>query len=180
MSDARIPDAEQFGELVEAARERLRRFLMLTGAGDPDDLVQQAVETAWRQREQFDGRSTFHTWLFGIARNHARNDRRKRRPDVGDPAPLERARTPRGVFTSVLRRELAERLELALGRLPAAFSEAFVLHHVEGMSFAEIAEVADVSEATARVRAHRARHLLRGELGEFEDGALRMPDPAGQ
>ena len=180
MSDARVPDAEEFAALVEGARERLRRFLSLTGAGDPEDLAQQAVETAWRQRERFDGRSSFSTWLFGIARNHARNDRRKSRPDVGDPAPLEQARTPRGVFTSVLRRELAERMELALGRLPHAFSEAFVLHHVEGLAFVEIAEIAGVTEATARVRAHRARHLLRGELGEFDDGALRIADPGGQ
>ncbi len=176
MTDALTPSTEEFGALVEASRERIHRFLALTGTADPDDLVQRAVETAWRERARFDGSSKFSTWLFGIAHNHARNERRKRRPVVGNSAPLDEAKASRGVFTSVLRRELAERLELALGRLPAAFSEAFVLHHVEGMSFQDIGSIAGVTEVTARVRAHRARHLLRGELGEFDDGAIRLPE----
>ena len=174
--DFDIDDPDEFGREIEALRDRLLRFVTLTGVSDPESLLQSTVETAWRDRNRFAQASRFSTWLFGIARNLARNDRRKMRAELDEHGALDSATTARGVLTSVARRELAARLEIAIGRLPHAFGEAFVLHQVEGLPFKEIATIAGVTEATARVRAFRARALLREELGDLVDQDLRDPN----
>ena len=73
------------------------------------------------------------------------------------------------MLTSVIRHEMAERIEIAVGRLPTSMREAFVLRYIDGMDYPEVAEITGVSEGTARVRAFRARALLREELGTVVD-----------
>ena len=175
-NDFDIHEPDAFGAQIEALRDRLMRFVTLTGVSDPESILQSTVEIAWRDRECFAQESRFSTWLFGIARNLARNDRRKMRADLDEHGALDAAATPRGVLTSIARRELAARLEIAIGRLPHAFGEAFVLHDVEGLPFKELAAIAEVTEATARVRACRARALLREELGDLVDRDLRVQE----
>lgn len=171
---SRDPAEESFTQQLEAARPGLLQFVTLSGTHDPEDLVQRTLEIAWQQRGSFEGKAALRTWLYGIARNVTRNERRKNAPLSVDPETLDGPAQARGVFTSVVRRELAERLELAVGRLPSVLAEAFVLHHLVQLPFGEIAEIVECSEATARVRAHRARKLLQGELGDWEDG-IRSP-----
>ena len=61
----------------------------------------------------------------------------------------------------------------AIGVLPEALREAFVLHFVEGMDYAEASKITGVAAGTLRVRAHRARTLLRTNLGDVVDTWLR-------
>ena len=55
----------------------------------------------------------------------------------------------------------------ALDALTPEQREAFVLKHVEGRSYEEIAAVMDLSVASLKMRVHRARHALRGLLEEY-------------
>ena len=70
------------------------------------------------------------------------------------------------------RRDLAGRLGRALRRLPADYREAFVLKHVEGVSYETISSMTGVSVGALKVRVHRARTKLREALlaGERESG----------
>ena len=69
----------------------------------------------------------------------------------------------------MIRHEMAERLEISVGRLPTSMREAFLLRYVDALDYPEISSITGVSEGTARVRAFRARALLREELGAVVD-----------
>src|SRR5213083_2954180 len=63
--------------------------------------------------------------------------------------------------------ELREVLASAIDELPANHRAVLVLHDVEGLSMAEVADALGISLATAKVHAHRARLRLRKRLGMF-------------
>lgn len=141
-------------------------------AGDEqlaEDLSQDVWIRAFDRLDQFRGDAAFGTWIHRIARNLAlsRLRRRKRRPDVegeassGGPAP------PPG--DAVIDRQL---LEQALDRLPPGYREVLILHDVEGLTHAEIAEALDVAVGTSKSQLHKARARMR-EL-------LSAPGPGGQ
>jgi RNA polymerase sigma-70 factor (ECF subfamily) len=157
---------------VAPHREALGRFIAMMVGRESEDILQEAVTTAFHDIHKFEQRSKFSTWLYGIAlnlcRKHLRDKGRRASPasqNVLDaqPAPAH------GVLSSVIRHEMAERLEISVSRLPTPMREAFVLRYVDSMDYPEIATITGVSEGTARVRAFRARGLLREELGTVVD-----------
>lgn len=86
-------DGDAFGALVERHRHELEVhcYRMLGSPEDAEDVVQEALLRAWHKREQFQGRSSFRAWLYGIATNCCLDalERRSRRilpPDLGPAA----------------------------------------------------------------------------------------------
>jgi RNA polymerase sigma-70 factor (ECF subfamily) len=65
------------------------------------------------------------------------------------------------------KRELLQLITTSLDLLPQEYREAFVLREYDGMSYAEIAEIAGVSEEAARIRAFRARNKIREILAPY-------------
>ena len=163
---------DEFEAAVAPHREGLARFVAMMVGRETEDLVQAALAAALKDADRFEGRSKFSTWLYGIALNLCRKHLRdkSRHASTAGPETLEGRPSPgRGVLSSVIRHEMAERIEIAVGRLPTSMREAFVLRYVHGLDYPEIAEITGVSEGTARVRAFRARALLREELGTVVD-----------
>jgi len=162
---------EAFEALVAPHREGLARFVAMMVGRETEDLVQAALAAALKEADRFEGRSKFSTWLYGIALNLCRKHLRdkSRRGTAGAELLEGQPDKGRGVLSSVIRHEMAERIEIAVGRLPTSMREAFVLRYVDGMDYPEIAEITGVSEGSARVRAFRARALLREELGAVVD-----------
>jgi RNA polymerase sigma-70 factor (ECF subfamily) len=163
---------EDFEALAAPHREALGRFCAMMVGREAEDIVQEAVTCAFRQIDRFEKRSKFSTWLYGIALNLCRKHLRDRGrhastagPDVLEAQPAR----GRGVLSSVIRHEMADRLEICVGRLPLSMREAFLLRYVDEMDYPEIAAITGVTEGTARVRAFRARALLREELGAVVD-----------
>jgi RNA polymerase sigma-70 factor (ECF subfamily) len=64
------------------------------------------------------------------------------------------------------RNELRTDLEYALGRLPESLREAFVMKHVEGRSYEEMAELLETTVGALKMRVHRAREALQALLEE--------------
>ena len=163
---------EEFEERVAPHRENLSRFVSMMVGREAEDIVQEAVATAFRDAAKFEGRSKFSTWLYGIAlnlcRKHLRDKARHATSGKQEVLEAQPARG-RGVLSSVIRHEMAERLEISVGRLPTSMREAFLLRYVDGMDYPEISAITGVSEGTARVRAFRARGLLKEELGAVVD-----------
>ena len=163
---------EELEALVEPHREALTRFVSMMVVSEAEDIVQEAISTAFRNAEKFQGRSKFSTWLYGIALNLCRKYRRDRgRRAFTAPSGLleKQPERRRSVLSSVIRHEAAGRLECAVERLPATLREAFFLHYVDGMDYSEISLIIGVSEGTVRIRAFRARTLLREKLGNVVD-----------
>jgi len=163
---------DAFEALVSPHREALSRFVSMMVGREAEDIVQEATAAAFKDIERFQSRSKFSTWLYGIAlnlcRRHLRDKARHASPASQEVLDAQPART-RGVLSSVIRHEVAERLEMSVARLPTPMREAFLLRYIDGMDYPEIASITGASEGTARVRAFRARALLREELGSVVD-----------
>jgi RNA polymerase sigma-70 factor (ECF subfamily) len=163
---------DEFEALVAPHREALGRFISMMVGREAEDIVQEATAVAFRDLGRFENRSKFSTWLYGIAlnlcRKHLRDKGRHAMPAEQGVLEAQPARA-RGVLSSVIRHEMAERLEISVSRLPTPMREAFLLRYVDGMDYPEISEIAGVTQGTARVRAFRARALLREELGGVVD-----------
>ena len=166
-------DEAAFVMLFERHLPRLQRFLT-TMTGDPttaEDLGQEALLSAFRNLPQLAEASRFGAWLLSIACNRCRNHLRAevQRAHLGDDALAAVAEERRSALSSLVRREDAARLALAIDRLPILLREAFVLFVVEGLPYAEIADATGVAEGTLQVRVHRAKALLRQQLGTVVD-----------
>jgi len=163
---------EEFEERVAPHRENLSRFCSMMVGREAEDIVQEAIATAFRDAAKFEGRSKFSTWLYGIALNLCRKhlrDKARHASSAAQELLEDQPARGRGVLSSVIRHEMAERLEISVGRLPTSMREAFLLRYVDGMDYPEISAITGVSEGTARVRAFRARGLLKEELGAVVD-----------
>ncbi len=132
------------------------------------DLVQDALVVGYRRLASLRDPARVGAWLFRILANRVRDHLRATRgreislhvlPDLaGDRrSPEERASDA----------EVDERVRRALVRLTPEQREAFMLKHVEGRSYEEIAAVMDLSVAALKMRVHRARDALRVLLKEF-------------
>ena len=158
-------DRERYAELVERYRDRYARYAarMLGSADAADDAIQDAFVRAYDQLGQCKDPENFVGWFFLILRNRCFAEQRKNRTR----APLElagdipaRDRSDNGAETAERRRAL----ERALLELTPEQREVFVLKHVEGLSYGEIAERLSTSVPSLKMRMHRAYDRLRDQL----------------
>ncbi|MCH9687674.1 MAG: sigma-70 family RNA polymerase sigma factor [Deltaproteobacteria bacterium] len=126
---------------------------------DSEDLVQATFLACVEGRERFEGRSSFRTYLFSVARYQLYGHlRRNRTPvDFGVTSLVD-------LGTSITRRIANEqrggRLRDALRQLPVEQQAMLELFYWESLSCRQLAEVFEISEGSARVRLHRARRSL--------------------
>ncbi len=161
-------DVERYGILVERYRIEFARYAVAL-LGDSDaaaDAMQEAFIRAYENLADCRDPDRFHAWFFRILANQCRTAlaRRKERTDVGQlelPA-RERADAP------LERRELRGRLAVALARLTDEQREAFVMKHVDGRSYEEMAELLGAGVDALKMRVYRARDALRADLGTPE------------
>lgn len=176
---ARRGDRAAFATLAERHGERLSRFLLtMTGdASTADDVRQEALQQALVRLDQLRDPARFGAWLLSIACNACRKRLRSDllRTHQGDDALADVAERRRSALSSLVRREDAVQLALAIDRLPIALREAFVLFAVEALPYAEIAAITAVAEGTLMVRVHRAKALLRAQLGARVDTWWQAP-----
>ncbi len=168
---ARGGDRAAAESLLARYREHLKRFVATMCGDEAEDLAHDAMAQALTDLPRFEGRSTFSCWLHGIALNLCRHHIRdkKRHAKTAESGVIEGKAARRGVLSSLYRRELVDRLDQAIERLPVSLREAFALRFITSMEYEEIAAITGVSVGTARVRAHRARALLQDELGPLVD-----------
>jgi len=160
-------DVEQYRLLVERYRAEFGRYAV-AAVGDRDlaqDAMQEAFIRAFRSLGSCRNPDRFGAWFFRILTNQCRNAVARRRDttvlDAVDPPGGERA------DAALERRELGARLEAALARLTPEQREAFVMKHVEGRSYEEMAELLGVGTDALKMRVHRARDALRAAMGDL-------------
>ncbi len=171
-------DAAAFGELVRRYQDRLYNtvFRFLGNAEDAQDVVQEALISAYQSLESFKGDAQFFTWLYRIAINTAISHKRKRHPSLsidvgrdgeGTMEPLDTSDASRP-GRALERREEERRVHRALERLSPEHRAVLILKDMEGQKYETMAEVLGVPIGTIRSRLHRARSELR-DLLEQED-----------
>jgi RNA polymerase sigma-70 factor (ECF subfamily) len=136
-------------------------FTLLRDRPAAEDVTAAAFERAFRKRRSFNAhRGSERAWLFGIARNAALDELRRRRRSAGlvtDPADPAWA-------LATAQDEDAERratVRQALAGLDARDRELIALKFHAGLGNAEIASVIGVSPTNAGTRIHRALTRLR-------------------
>lgn len=158
-------DRERYAELVDRYRDRYARYAarMLGSADAAEDAVQDAFVRAFDQLAQCNDPNKFVGWFFLILRNRCFAERRRSKSQ----APIEAADDVAAVDRSDNGAETAERrraLQLALLELTPEQREVFVLKHVEGLSYGEIAERLRTTVPSLKMRMHRAYDRLREQL----------------
>ncbi len=162
-------DREAFGLLIRRYEAGLLRFAtrMLRSRDAAADAVAESFVRAYRHLASCRDPARLRTWLYRIVSNRCKSHLARRSvadlpldeaPPVADPADNEAAL------------EQAEQLvlvERALARLSAEKREAFVLKHVEGLSYEEMAAVTGERVPTLKMRVHRAREALLKALEEY-------------
>jgi RNA polymerase sigma-70 factor (ECF subfamily) len=130
-----------------------------------EELVQEVFLRVYRSRERYSPDARFSTWLYRIATNLALNELRRPRyraihqsADAEDAAPIrDLAAAPDDIVDA---RQLSDRVEAEMKRLPEKQRAALWLAAVEGLSYAEVAEALEVSEKAVKALVHRARTAL--------------------
>jgi RNA polymerase sigma-70 factor, ECF subfamily len=162
-------DRELYAEIVGRYQEMLYRFA-LGMLQDPDtaaDLVQDSFVKAFTSLARCRDRQHFGSWIFRIVRNrctdHLRSPARKRVSLEDEYPALFERETPE---SELERAELRLAIDRALATLPVAQREAFLLKHVENLSYEEMAELLDTGVSALKMRVLRAREALQGALQE--------------
>lgn len=170
-------NADAFYVLVERYKDRLLQFVSWAApehAGEAEDIVQEIFIRLHSGRARYGGKSSFRTWLFGVARITALDWRRSflrgiwGRTDCGDADELF-ADIPDGGAELSSALEKAENTAIireALESLSPGLKTALLLKEWEGLSYEEMAAVMDVPEGTVRSRLHNARAALAKILTE--------------
>jgi RNA polymerase sigma-70 factor, ECF subfamily len=173
-------DVEAFRELVEDHSALVYRVaLRILGATDAQDASQEVWVRVWRNIGRFRGESAFSTWLYRITVNTCLTVRRKesRRDEREQGEEMPYLSEPSGgdadPEAAVLSAERRSEIQAALGHVRAEHRAALVLRHMEGLSYAEIAEVLDVPDGTAKGWVSRGRAAM---LVAMSDGAAPSLD----
>jgi RNA polymerase sigma-70 factor, ECF subfamily len=163
-SDADI----DFERLYRSSRDDVYAYAagLLRDRVAAEEVTAVAFERAYRKRRRFDpGRGNDRAWLFGIARNAALDELRRR----GRQAELVAEQVDDGPTTTALadRSELRLVLLSALQELQAHERELIALKFFAGLSNAEIARILGVSESNAGTKLHRVVNKLREACDEI-------------
>jgi RNA polymerase sigma factor (sigma-70 family) len=159
--------ALDFDALYRAARDDVFAYVatLLGDRGAAEDVTALAFERAYRKRKSFDAaRGSERSWVFGIARNAALDELRRRKRAatlVSEPPAVEPAADEE--LDRTLRRAA---VRTALAALPARDVELIALKFHAGLDNAELADVLGVSVSNAGTRLHRALTKLREILDD--------------
>ena len=171
-----------FRQLVERHQRRAFSvaFALVRDENDAREIVQDAFLRAYKSLPNFQGSSSFFTWLYRIITNLSIDLIRKpgrltveldtARADGDDAKEADfplLARVDGSDPADVVRRkEIAARVQVALEALPSYHRGVIVMREIEGLSYEEMAEAMGVSKGTIMSRLFHARQKLQKALAD--------------
>ncbi len=180
-------DLTSFEELISRYEEKLYHMIFNKTGHEEDarDLLQETLVKAYESIHTFQGKSTFYTWIYKIAKNKTINHLKKKKRRAGysyddadsgvlsDPGFVDTAfkSNPRR-FSNI--NELHGQLNHAILKLSDDHRAVVKMFDIQGMHHAQIAKVLNVSVGTVRSRLHYAHQQLQGDLKDFEGGAEKF------
>ncbi|HQW11145.1 MAG TPA: sigma-70 family RNA polymerase sigma factor [Saprospiraceae bacterium] len=137
---------------------------------DTLDLMQETFVDAYKNMVQYEGRAEFKTWIIRIMMNNCYRKRAK--SSFKNEIPLAVKDNSKPMFASsnndankvIQNRELGHIIEVALSKIPIEYRMVFSLREINGMNVSETAELLNITEANVKVRANRAKTMLRSQL----------------
>jgi len=157
-------DTEAFAELVNRYQSPVYSiaYRMLGQSADAEDAAQETFLRAYSKLESYRPEAKFGTWLLSIAAHFCIDQlRRKQSVSLDDVPDLDRpGRQDEEPESSALEKETRDEVQAMLQVLPPKYRAPLVLRYWYDHSYAEIAEVLRLSEATVKTRLFRARQML--------------------
>jgi len=178
-------DTAAFEELVARHRDKLyaRAYSMMRNEEDAIDLSQEAWVKGWQRLKQFQGESSFATWMTRITINLCldaiRKQKRQRAESIEamdeESGGVERQMPVVAVNPTegLERSELRARIDEALGKLSYAHRTVLVLHEFEEMEYKLIAKTMGCSIGTVMSRLFYARRKLAALLDDLKNAKDR-------
>lgn len=165
-------DRRSFERLYAEYAPRVFRFAfrLSRDQGKSEEVTNDVMLEVWKSAASYQRRASPSTWIFGIARHRTLNALRGRTlylgggdeaAEIADGAPSPEARIDGG--------RLGERLQAALNRLSSEHREVIELTFVEGLTYREIAAIANCPENTIKTRMYHAKRKLAPLLGPLLD-----------
>ncbi len=191
MKQKRIPDTvlvdklkagnmEAFEELISRYESKVFNLAMrfTRNPEDAEEVLQDVFSTIYSKIEGFRGQSAFSSWMYRIIVNAAFMKLRKRKQQatvsLEDLTPavkqfcIERESLLANRSDNItINRELRDKLEDAIGRLPDQYRAVFILRDVDGLSNQEVSEILELSIPAVKSRLHRSRLMLRKKLQRY-------------
>lgn len=161
---------------------------------DAEEVLQDVFATVFRKLGEFQGKSTFSSWLYRVTVNSCLMKLRKRRqdksvpideviPDYQDSA-LFRTDEMLQADEITHRQRLSVAIEHAIAKLPADYRPVFVLRDIDGLTSRQVSKMLKLSIPAVKSRLHRSRLLLRRRLlpifRELESIAGRSVDAVSE
>ena len=176
-------DKAAFGELVERYQRKVFSIAlgMVKNQEEAMDITQDTFVKVHRYLKNFQGTSSFYTWLYRIvlhlAIDHMRKEGRRTYTEFDERIGTEQESNEKSRFlsnrsdlnpsTMVSRKELAEKIQDAVAELPPYHRAVIIMREVEGLSYTEMATILEVSKGTVMSRLHHARQKLRRLLAPY-------------
>lgn len=177
---AQSGDTAAYEELVRRYHGKIYGLVYnMTGSReDAEDVTQDVFLKAWKALGRFRGQSGFYTWVYRIALNRTINFRKKRNrrrnisfddfdPDIKQAESYKEFSSKGSVLRKMSLSEFQKKMNDALLTLSDKHRAVVIMHDIQGMPHAEIAEKMNCSEGTVRSRLFYARKQLQVELAEF-------------
>ena len=171
---AQAGDRVAASELIDLFYERVFCYLrrLCGNEEEAEDLAQKTFLKVWAALSSFQGRSSFSTWIHGVA-HHAYVDscRRKNPADPMTDAWWDTcvAEGP-SPFENVAERDLAHQLYAQVDQLDPSSRELIHLHYYQGLSIQETSEVLGVATSTVKYRLRDALDVLRARTADPKIG----------
>lgn len=165
-------DERPFAEIFDRYHAFVVRVLYryFSREQDVEDVAQEVFFKAYRNLEQYEGRSSLKTWLFSIAANTAKNELRKRsrRPAVIDQSLQEMDEFLPGEAESLPQHNIHQRqaFQQAFSQLSTQEQEILLLKDFEELTYEEIASQLNLSVSAAKMRVQRVRLAMKNHYQE--------------
>jgi RNA polymerase sigma-70 factor (ECF subfamily) len=171
IEEFRRGDSNALEMLIEGHWKKVFNFCwrLLGNREDAEEATQRTFISAFSNMKKFRGDSSFKTWLFSIALNECRMNRRKHRPSAAITASannIEGTENPENEFYS---RERTALLRKTLGRLPLKQRAVITLRINEELTFREIADALQCSVNSAKVNFQHGINRLKEMMGTGEN-----------
>jgi RNA polymerase sigma-70 factor (ECF subfamily) len=119
----------------------------------------------WQRRASYRAEGGFVAWLVTVARNHCRNQVRRRKVVAAhEQQPNEELRNSPAQLDSLLVDERRRRVRSALAELSVPLREALLLRYAEELPYDQMTSIVGTGESTLRSRVHHALKILKQKL----------------
>ncbi len=173
-----------FEEVFHLYKQKIYKLIyhLTNNAHQAEDITQEVFIRAYKNYHRFRFESAIYSWLYRIALNLCREIQRQeisKRKNLGQeifideiypnqdgedqPAQFKdlAAATP---LENLEKKEIADKIQDALGTLAEKYARVFILKEIEGYSYEEISRILDISTTVVGIRLLRARKALRKKL----------------